>query len=549
MRLYLSAALQLAGGIGLFIYGIKLMSGALQAIAGNRLRHLIETLTSTPLRGVFMGILVATLLQSSTAATVMTVSFVNASLMTLYQSIGVIMGANIGTTVTAQIIAFRIDELALPVVALGVTLLIVGKTKKWRYSGEGLIGFGLLFLGMQTMGGATRFFLDYKELFLDLGQNPLLCILIGTVVTMIVQSSTATVGLTIAMASQGLLDLDTAVPIILGNNIGTTFTVVLSSIGANRSAKQAAAAHVLFNVIGVIIFFPFLSFYKELLIMSSSDISRQLANAHSSFSIINTIIFLPFTSLFAKTIQKIIPANDLSKTQGPLYLNKTLIEASPTAAVIAVKDELMRMGDIVLKMFELVRSHYKDNTSTERFLNEFAESEKTVNNINRAISSYAAEIWQKKLSSDVSAVLGCYINAAGDLERVGDHLENLMHLSVAVGKTFSSQAEAEMWSMYDAAEKAVTYAMDSIKHEDVKKAGIVIDDIEKQIDAQEKQYRRNHIGRLNSGECNPEKGIIFIDILSNLERIGDHSHNIAYFTRDIVALSRQEDVFKHEKLP
>ena len=537
--MYWSVALQLAGGIALFLYGIKLMSGALQSIAGNRMRHLIETLTSTPLRGVFMGIVVATLLQSSTAATVMTVSFVNASLMTLYQAVGVIMGANIGTTVTAQIIAFRIDELALPTIALGVTLLITGKTKKWRYAGEGLIGFGLLFLGMQTMGSSTRFFLGYKELFLGLGQNPILCILIGTVVTMVVQSSTATVGLTIAMASQGLLDLDTAVPLILGNNIGTTFTVVLASIGANRSAKQAAAAHVLFNVIGVIMIYPFLSVYKDFLVLSSSDIARQLANAHSGFSIIITIIFLPFTSLFAQSIQKLIPANDLDETRGPVYLDKKLVEASPTAAVIAVKDELLRMGDIVLKMSGLVRSHYKDNTSTERFLNEFAESEKAVNNINRAIASYAAEIWQKKLSSDVSTVLGCYINAAGDLERVGDHLNNLMEVSVAVGKTFSAQAEAEMWDMYDTAEKAVVYALDSIRHEDVTKASIVIEELESQIDALEKQYRKSHIERLNSGECNPERGIIFIDILSNLERIGDHSHNIAYFTHDIVALSKQ----------
>ena len=539
--MYWTVALQLAGGIGLFLYGIKLMSEALQFIAGNRMRYLIETLTRTPLRGVFVGILVTTLIQSSTAATVMTVSFVNASLMTLLQAIGVIMGANIGTTVTAQIIAFRIKDFALPLIALGVVLSIFGKTKKWRHAGDGIIGFGLLFLGMQTMENSTRFFIGYKEVFLNLGQQPLLCILIGTVVTMVVQSSTATVGLTIAMASQDLLNLDAAVPLILGSNIGTTFTVVLASIGSNRSAKQAAAAHVLFNVIGVVIFFPFLSFYKELLVLSSSDIARQLANAHSGFSIINTIIFLPFTPIFAHMIQKIIPANDMSETRGPLYLDKKLIYASPTAAVTAVKDELLRMGDIVLKMSDIVRRRYENNNNnTERLFAEFAEAEKTVNEINRGISSYAAEIWQKVISSEVSTVLGCYVNASGDLERVGDHFNNLMEFTEShnIGKNFSDQAKAEMWAMYDTAEKAIVYALDSIRHEDVKKANIVIKDLEKQIDAQEKQYRKNHIERLNSGICDPEKGIIFIDILSNLERIGDHSHNIAYFTHDIVGLSK-----------
>jgi phosphate:Na+ symporter len=499
------------------------------------MRHLIETLTRTPLRGMFVGILVTTIIQSSTATTVMTVSFVNAALMTLHQAIGIILGANIGTTVTAQIIAFKIKDFALPAVAIGVCLSLFGKTKKQRHAGDGVIGFGLLFLGMQTMESATAFFTNYQEVLLNLGQHPVQCILIGTLVTMVVQSSAATVGLTIAMASQGLLNLDAAVPLIMGDNIGTTFTAVLASIGGNRSAKQAAAAHVFFNVIGVLIFFPFLTPYKGLLVLTSSDIARQLANAHSFFSIINVLIFLPFTSLYARLLQKIIPARESDKARGALYLDKTLIEVSPAAAVNAVKDELLHMGDIALGMADLVRRSYKDDKNAERLAAEFAEAEKTINEINRGISSYASEIWQKVLSSEVSTVLGCYVNAAGDLERVGDHFENLIECNVA--NNFSEQAEAEMWDMYDTVEKALSHALDSIRHEDVRKANLVIKELERKIDAQEKQYRKNHIERLNSGECNPEKGIIFIDVLSNLERIGDHSHNIAYFTCDIVALS------------
>ncbi|MDR3230699.1 MAG: Na/Pi cotransporter family protein [Synergistaceae bacterium] len=541
MPVYGSTVLQVAGGVGLFLYGIKLMSEALQFIAGDRMRHLIGTLTRTPLRGLFVGILVTILIQSSSGTTVMTVSFVNAALMTLNQAIGVIMGANIGTTVTAQIIAFKIKDFALPFVALGVALAMFGKSKTQRYAGNGIVGFGLLFLGMQTMENATSFLAQRRDLFLAMENHPILGVIAGMFVTMIVQSSAATIGLTMAMASQGLLSLDAALPIILGDNIGTTITAILASIGTTRPAKQAAVAHVLFNLFGVTIFMCFLPLYRWLLVQTASDIGRQLANAHSIFNIANAVIFLPFTAPFARLIQKIIPSGDIHKIQGPVYLDRRLIEASSTAAVEAVKDELMHMGNIVLNMASIVRRCYLEKPN-ERLQEEFQESENSVNAINRAISTYASEIWQRGLSGEVSTVLGCYVNAAGDLERVGDHFENLTELSetrLDNGSHFSGQAESEFWDMYDTVEMAVRSALESLKDEDIAKADDIIENVEKRIDVQEKQYRKNHIGRLNRGECDPEKGVIFIDVLSNLERIGDHSHNIAFFTRDIVALSRK----------
>jgi phosphate:Na+ symporter len=248
---------------------------------------------------------------------------------------------------------------------------------------------------------------------------------------------------------------------------------------------------------------------------------------------------LPFTKYFALLIRRIIPDDDKELIQGPLYLDKKLIEASPTAAVEAVKDELMHMGDITLNMARIVRRCYAEK-NTEKLTAEFAEAESAVNAINRAMSSYASEVWQRGLSGEVSTVLGSYVTASGDVERVGDHFENLTELSEMCGGTsyFSEDGTAELWDMYDTVEKALVYALDSIRYEDVKKADEVIYVLEKQIDEQEKQYRRNHIDRLNRGECDPEKGVIFIDILSNLERIGDHSHNIACFTRDIVSLSK-----------
>lgn len=539
--MYWSTVLQVAGGVGLFLYGIKLMSEALQFIAGDRMRHLIGTLTRTPLRGVLIGVIVTILIQSSSGTTVMTVSFVNAGLMTLKQAIGIIMGANIGTTVTAQIIAFKIKDFALPFIAIGVALAMFGKTKKQRYLGNGIIGFGLLFMGMQTMESATRFLAKRQDIFLALSHQPVLGVLAGTLLTMVVQSSAATIGLTMAMATQGLLGLDAAIPIILGDNIGTTITACLAAIGTNRSAKQAAAAHVLFNLFGVTIFMCFLPLYKWAVLQTATDISRQLANAHSIFNVTNTILFLPFTGAFAKLIQRIIPSGDAGVLQGPIYLDKKLITASPAAAVEAVKDELMHMGKVVLDMSRIVRGCYQEK-NTDRLRAEFVESENALNTINRAVSSYASEIWQRGLSGELSTVLGSYVNAAGDLERIGDHYENLTELSdirLEDGTHFSEQAAEEFWSMYNSAESAVSKSLEALETEDTAKADYVIHDLEKLIDSQEKQYRKNHIERLNRGECNPEKGVTFIDILSNLERIGDHSHNIAYFTHDIVALSQK----------
>ncbi|WP_299078027.1 Na/Pi cotransporter family protein [uncultured Fretibacterium sp.] len=541
-----SVLLHAAGGVGLFLYGIKLMSEALQFIAGDRMRHLIGTLTKTPLRGVFVGSLVTVLIQSSSGTTVMTVSFVNAGLMTLKQAIGIIMGANIGTTVTAQIIAFKINDFALPFIALGVALALFGRSKRQRYLGNGVVGFGLLFLGMQTMEGATRFMASHGELLLFLSSNPLYGVAAGMILTMIVQSSAATIGLTIAMASQGLLGIDAAIPIILGDNIGTTITAVLAALGTNRYAKQAAAAHVLFNLLGVAIFLSFLPLYKFVVVQTASDVGRQLANAHTIFNIVNTIIFIPFASQFARLVQAILPITEPASASRVFYLDKKLLDASPAAAVEAAKDELMHMGDIVQDMLRIVRRAYTER-DIEPLMPQFADKEKSVNEINKAISSYASEIWQRGLSGEVSTVLGCYVNASGDLERVGDHLENLMELSAIRfddGSHFSERATQEFWDMFDTAEQAVSCALLSLKAEDTAKADYVIHDLEDRIDSQEKRYRRNHIDRLNRGECNPEKGVHFIDILSNLERIGDHSHNIAYFTRDIASVNAQETTKK-----
>ena len=530
----------IAGGVALFLYGIKLMSEALQFIAGDKMRQLIGTLTKTPLRGIFVGILVTVLIQSSTGTTLMTVSFVNTGLLNLNQAIGIIMGANIGTTVTAQIIAFKIEAFALPLVAVGVVLSMFKRTKQLSYFASGIVGLGLLFMGMQTISGASGVIGQHKDLLLMLSSNPITGVIAGMLLTILIQSSAATIGLTMALASQGLIGLDAAIPIILGDNLGTTLTAVVVAMGSSRPAKQAASFHVLFNLIGTVIFLLAFPLYEKLVIMSSPDIGRQIANAHTIFNVLNTIIFFPFISLLSKLISTIIPLRPEDKPEDVMYLDPTLLSVSSASAVAAVKDELLHMGDIIGRMFDVVREAFfqYDASKLEERRKKFDSLEDSVNKITRAISEYASEIWQRGVSEEVSTVLGCYVNASLDLERIGDRCENLIERCDAMDNYLSAQAIDEFRDMYDTTNRAVNLALSSVKKEDASEAWEVIRDIEKKIDSQERIYRKNHIDRLNKGECDPEKGVNFITLLSNLERIGDHSNNVAGYTLDILALQK-----------
>ena len=534
----LTSFFNIAGGVALLLYGIRLMSEALQFIAGDKMRKLIGTLTKTPLRGIFVGILVTVLIQSSAGTTVMTVSFVNNGLLNLNQAVGIIMGANIGTTVTAQIIAFDVESFALPLIAMGFVMSMFAKKKQLKYLASGIIGLGLLFMGMRTIKGAATIISEHKDMLLILSKNQLTGVLAGMILTILIQSSAATIGLTMALASLGLITLDAAVPIILGDNLGTTITAVVVAMGASRPAKQAAAAHVLFNLIGTIIFLLAFPLYKQLILMTSSDIGRQIANAHTIFNVLNTIIFFPFVNLLVKLITTLIPLRPEDRPEDVMYLDPKLINVSTASAVEAVKDELIHMGKIIHNMFKLIRESFfeYDAGKMEERRKRFDNYEESVNKITRAISEYSSEIWQKGVSDQVSTVLGSYVNASLDLERIGDRCENLIERCDAMDNYLSDEAIGEFRDMFDTTNKAFDMAMNSMRVESAEIAHMVINDIEKRIDKQERRYRQAHIDRLNRGECDPEKGINFITLLSNLERIGDHSNNVAGYTLDIIAL-------------
>jgi phosphate:Na+ symporter len=521
------ALFQLIGGIGLFIYGIKIMSESLQAIAGDRMRQLIGSLTNTAWRGILVGTLVTGIIQSSTAVSVMTISFVNAGLMQLNQAIGVIIGANIGTTFTAQIIAFKIKDFALPILAIGVAMSFLGKSKH-KHIGNALVGFGLIFLGMQTMEASMYFLRDSKDFFQHFSRNPLLGVLAGTLLTMVVQSSTATIGLTMTMAVQGLIPFEAAVPIIFGDNLGTTFTAILASIGTKRTAKQAAMSHVLFNIIGVTIFMSILPLFQQFILMTSDDIARQLANTHTFFNVFNTLLFLPFIKYFARLIEWLLPGEPESETRDIMYLDEKLIDAAPAAAVKAVRDEIIHMGGILRNMMDVLWESYDQKKLDKK--DHFDMQEKSVDMINFQISRYAAKVWRRNLSESLSSVLANYVNSSTDMERIGDHLTNMMELAGYKSEQamhFSDKAYAEFADMYESVRLSFETAMKAFIDEDAKLANEVVLKLELNIDLKEKQYRENHIDRLTRGECDAKRGVLFCDILSNLERIGDHCNNIA----------------------
>ena len=541
----LSTLFQIMGGVGLFLYGIKLMGDALQDLAGDRMRTLIASLTSTPLKGALVGTLVTMVIQSSAATTIMSVSFVQAGMMTLKQALGVIMGANIGTTVTAQLVAFNMSELALPLLGVGMLLAVFGHSKKRRYVGNGIFGFGLLFIGMSTMEHALGFLAANKQFFLTFAAHPLLGVAAGTLLTMAVQSSSATVGLTTAMAVQGLLPLQSAIAILLGDNLGTTITAVIAALGSSRSAKQAAAGHVLFNLLGVAIFLPLLGPYTALISHTSANIARQLANAHTLFNVVNTILQLPFVSLLARLIQKLIPVKDEKVYAGARYLNESLLNTSPAAALTAVRNELLNMGGMALEMLDLVKQAFasKDPGAVSK-LNRVEDG---LNDLTRRVAAFAAKLWQRHISDHLSSLLESLVNGSSDIERIGDHAQNMMELYEYLrdhNLEFSPSAVQEFSAMLALVREMVQKALEALRTENVELAREVSVTMEDGVDAMERQLRHTHIQRLNDGSCTPSSGVLFIDLISNMERIGDHATNVAEIVLETSGLQARRETGK-----
>lgn len=529
----LSSFLQMLAGVGVLVYGIVIMGESLQIIAGDRLRKLIGSLTSTPFKGLLVGTIVTGILQSSGATTVMVVSFVDVGFMNLVQAIGVILGANIGTTVTGQLIAFKITNVAYLCALIGASICILCKKERHKHMGVGLIGFSLLFIGMEMMQGPMAFLKNSPGLMNAFSSHKLVAFFAGLLITTLVQSSSATVGLTMVVMAQGLISLETSIIIILGENIGSTTTAVLASLGARRSAKQAALSHVIIKIVGTVVIALILPYYASLIRLTSSDVSRQVANAHTIFNIIIALMFFPFVKQYAKLIRKILPDDCYETVVGPIFLNESLIKVSPAAAVDAVRKEMIRVAEIARTMVEDCRKMFIENNA--KLIENIYYMERTVNELTRDIVFYATDVGQSGLSPDLSLLLNSCTSGVGDIERIGDHSINLVEMFQYLQENtlrFSPSAMIECKEMFDLVISSLMCVIKALGEENVELARNVLD-LEARIDVMEKTLRAKHITRLNAGNCNAGSGVVFIDILSNLERIGDHTYNLAMVVFDI----------------
>ncbi|TLS36297.1 Na/Pi cotransporter family protein [Pseudalkalibacillus caeni] len=525
---------QFLGGLGIFLFGLKYMGDGLQKSAGDRLRDILDKFTTNPLMGVIAGIIVTILIQSSSGTTVLTVGLVNAGFMTLKQAIGVVMGANIGTTVTAFIIGFPIKDYALPIIALGSILIFFFKNKKVTYAGQIVFGFGALFFGLELMSAGMkplRSLEAFHELTLSMSQNPILGVVIGTVFTVIVQSSSATIGVLQGLFSQGAMDLSAALPVLFGDNIGTTITAVLASIGASVAAKRTALTHVIFNLIGTAIFLIFLFLYTPFIyfLRDALDLNPEMtiAFAHGIFNVTNTVIQFPFIALLAVIVTKIIPGEDNAIEYKPKHLDPIFIERSPSVALGQAKEEVIRMSEYAQKGLKEALSYL--NNKQQKHADLVAQYEEAINNLDNKITDYLIQVSATSMSSEDSERHGMLMDSVRDIERIGDHMENIVEL---VDYQISNKVKMTDLAMNDLAEmfkltlSTLNEAVDALDKWDIKKARQVVT-LEDKIDKMERTLRKKHILRLNEGQCSGSAGIVFVDIISNLERIGDHAVNIA----------------------
>lgn len=557
--------ISMIGGLAVFIFGLKQMSDGLLRVAGERTRSILGSLTRNRFLGVMVGALVTAMIQSSSATTVMIIGFVNAGLLSISQSISVIMGANIGTTVTAQIISFKIENVALPAITLGVVILFIARKLKSRAWGNTIIGFGMLFLGMIMMKDALTP-LRYSPTFLsllsgfdctptDAGVMPIIpviwAIIIGTIMTLLVQSSSATIGLTIVMAASGLINFYTAFPLILGDNIGTTITAILASLGGNRNSKRTAAAHTIFNIFGAIymialLYIPykgvpiFLHFVDvmtpgDVFSVDQENIERHIAMAHTFFNVFNTVLLISFIKLIEKTCMAIIPKSSDEKEEERQYLEPHLL-STPSLALDQSIASTAYLCETAQKAFNNAFNYFLSGSENEA--TKARKKERTTDRLQKDITNYMVQLSQQALTDQESKLLPILIHVVNDAERIGDHAVSIVELGVRKhdeGVKFSHEANSEMQKLFELVNTQCKHVLKAIKNRDLE-AAKTASDIEKEIDQIVERYAENHVKRLETGSCEVVSGILFLDILTNFERIGDHFLNIATRARKIAKI-------------
>lgn len=523
----------------MFLFGMTVMSESIEKVAGAKLRSILEVFTTNRFTGLIVGIIFTGIIQSSSACTVMVVSFVNSGLMSLYQAAGVIYGANIGTTITSQLVSFNLSEAAPVFLLAGVLTMMLGKGKRNADKiGEVIVGFGILFMGLSSMSGAMAGMKDSPAVMnlLKSLDSPLLAVLMGTVLTAIIQSSSVTVSIVLLMANEGLLGLPISLFIILGCNIGACASAVLASLTGKKDAKRAAMIHFLFNVIGTVLLYVILMIGMNQVVdgimsISGNNAGRFVANAHTIIKVFQVIVLFPFSNLIVKLTYVLVPGDDKKVGYRDSFQLKYIGEKvvfNPATAVVEVMKEIERMASLAAE--NLNRAMNALITLDNEDIEEVYEVEKNINFLNHAITNYLVKINQATLPIEDLKSIGALFHVVNDIERIGDHAENVADSAkqrIGTGVGFSKEAQRGLGEMMDMVNTLIQFAVEMFS----KGTEEHLEDImhlEDAVDEKERELQKEHVGRLTRNECSPEAGMLFSDIVSGLERVADHATNIAF---------------------
>ena len=531
----MSLILTLMGGLGLFLFGMNFMSQGLQKAAGAKLRSVLTAISKNKYIAVLFGALFTAIIQSSGATTVMVVTFVNAGLMELTQAVGIIFGANIGTTITAQLVSFNLTAIAPLILFVGVVMFLFMKKPIFKKIGEVVIGFGALFMGISMMSSSMSQLNDYPVVINTLAQltNPVLSILVGLIITVIVQSSSVTVSILLLMAGQGLVTLPVCFYFILGCNIGSCTPAVMAAMDAKKDAKRAALIHVLFNVFGMIIISVILIFAMEpftafIQAISGSDIKRSVANTDTIYKVFQTIIFLPLSAQFIKLVNRLVPGDDVKHEGFSLQYISMNTVFSPTAAIVEAMQEISRMGRKAEQNLKLSMEAFFDGDQSK--IDQIYATEKYIDYLSHEITDYLVDVNQRQLPVSDSLKIGGLFHVVNDIERIGDHAENIADAAVRMKEeniSFSKKATKEILDMFEKDMQILACALEMFENED-RSHMQEIRGIEEEVDQMEIDLQNSHIRRMAKGKCSPESGLIFTDLVTGLERVADHATNIAF---------------------
>lgn len=533
----------LIGGTALLMYGVDLMGDGLEKASGETMKKILKALTGNTLSAFFVGTLVTAIVQSSTAVTVLTVGFVNSGLMNLSQALGIIYGANIGTTITAQLMAFsfkfKLTDIALPVLGIGFAINYISKNKSIKNIGQALMGFGMMFLGLKILNSGIPYMQESETLryfFAKYASNPFIGVLLGIVATAMVHSSAATIGLVMILAKAGLLDLESAIYLMLGDNIGTCVTAQMASLTANINARRTAWGHTLYNVFGVILTWSILPIFMKIVIWTTNqfnanaDISAYIANSHTIFNVLTAIIFLPCTKYYVAFLNKVVRSKAENKN-GKVLLNELLLD-TPVASLEAARNELIRGMEILRTMIkDAMEFIYNDDT---KIVSVISDNEDLINEMQKEFTSYIVEISKRELTESQSIMVPAMVSSINNIERSADRVIEVVSLNSRKMDTklsFSSLALEELKELEKIILEMLDYTVKTMRKRDQESIA-KIEILEEIIDETCETFQRNHIERLNKGLCNIDAGVIYIDILGHLERIADHIFKIAMFTKD-----------------